>query len=243
MADISKITLESGTYDIKDATLREEIQNYTKLNELHQQRLQGNGTTHGMREDGAVLSIVSNNDDPCDVMDITTSAQTATYSNRDSVGAFVYAYPNNPILDYNEDDAIYTATTVQCPSLTEEQITLIKSLDLSNCIFDSYNVSDETFARYSALINSFDEDTKTFTIKAGFYGVADSNVGTTYTPANATNFYIGLCTKVWGANILANLNNSVPNCDSACVSVPLVYVPNIDAPLIFAFASALSSNA
>lgn len=215
MADISKIQLLDETYDVKDEIARETLEEKTNLDELHQVRLQGNGSTYGMRENGAVLSFRTNNNEPCDVMDIHSSEETATYVNRDSVGAFIYAYPNNPILDYNYGDATYTTTTITCPSLTDEQIALIKSLDLSNCIYDSYDVENRTFARYSSLIQSFDEDTKTFTINNHFYGVADSNVGTSYTPENNTNFYIGLCTKVWGANILAHLSNDIPKCISA----------------------------
>lgn len=215
MADITKITIESGTYDIKDSKARSDIEGCTKLNELHQERLQGNGSTYGMRENGAVLSFRTNNNEPCDVMDIHSSSEASTYVNRDSVGAFIYAYPNNPILDYNSNDTTYTATTVTCPSLTDSQIELIKSLDLNNCIFDSYDISNRSFARYTSLIDSFDEDTKTFTIKSNFYGVADTYTGQTYTPENGTNFYIGLCTKVWGANILANLSDNTPKCISA----------------------------
>lgn len=207
-----------------------ELSGKTNLDELHQIRLQGNGATYGMYEDGAAFAFQANvGSRRTGVMGLDSSTEAANYSNRDSVAAYIYGRGNNPVLDYSASDATYTATTITCPSLTAEQIEMIEGLTLTNCIYDSYKVNGQSFVRYTALITDFDGDTKTFTISGGFHGVNDSDTSETYTPASGTNFYIGLCTKVWGANILANISADVPLCKSASAIEAMVtnYQTNI----------------
>lgn len=229
MAEFSRL----NGYDVKDKIARQNIGNLSELNteeksnlvdavnenklqlndheenktnkdELNQQRLQVTYNTTGMYEKGTPVSIRTNSTGRPPIMGLNVPKGCATYSDRDTAGLQISTSPNIPLLDYNFDDAIYTSTTVECPSMTDEVAERLSNTDLTDVIIDTYISSDE---RYSSIIDSFDKDTKTFTIKEGWFLVG-SDGNTTYTPTTGLNFRVGITTKVWGENIVTHLTDN-----------------------------------
>lgn len=187
------------------------LNNKTNIDELNQKRLFSHYKTNGCFENGVGLASICNDfgDNRPQIMGFTNVDTLRHYINRDSAGFYVGNQCPELLLNYQNNDTIFTQTSVQCPSMTEEQITKIKNIDnIQNLVIDTIGVGSgenpEGILAYSALINSFDENTKTFYIKEGF--VPKPNIDENfYTPNNGTGIYIGYCTKIWGENIVANL--------------------------------------
>lgn len=192
---------------IKNATIDKilnELTKKTNIDELNQERLQSKYNTYGMNEKGVGLSAMVNSDiNKPGIMGFGNPAEVSSYTQRDCAGLYIRALPSIPILNYNKNDAIYTSNSVIADSLTDEEIDNLKNTDLTDTVIDTYNINQGSIVRCSGLIDRFEAETKTFYIKESFYGVPSQSQ--MVTPPNNTNFYIGLCTKVWGANIVSKL--------------------------------------
>lgn len=192
---------------IKNATIDKilnELTKKTNIDELNQERLQSKYNTYGMNEKGVGLSAMVNSDiNKPGIMGFGNPAEVSSYTQRDCAGLYIRALPSIPILNYNKNDAIYTSNSVIADSLTDEEIDNLKNTDLTDTVIDTYNINQGSIVRCSGLIDRFEAETKKFYIKESFYGVPSQSQ--MVTPPNNTNFYIGLCTKVWGANIVSKL--------------------------------------
>lgn len=192
---------------IKNATIDKilnELTKKTNIDELNQERLQSNYNTYGMNEKGVGLSAMVNSDiNKPGIMGFGNPAEVSTYTQRDCAGLYIRALPSIPILNYNKNDAVYTNNSVVAGSLTDDEIEKLKNTDLTDTVIDTYNINQGSIVRCSGLIDRFEPETKTFFIKESFYGVPSQSQ--MVTPPDNTNFYIGLCTKVWGANIVSKL--------------------------------------
>lgn len=192
---------------IKNATIDKIINDLTKktnIDELNQERLQSRYKTYGMNDKGVGVSAMVNSDlvKP-GIMGFGGPEEISTYTQRDCAGLYVRALPSIPILDYNKNDAIYTSNSVVAGSLTDDEVEKLKNTDLTDTVIDTYNINQGSIVRCSGLIDRFEPETKTFYIKKSFYGVPSQ--WQQIIPPNNTNFYIGLCTKVWGENIVSKL--------------------------------------
>ncbi|MBO7694236.1 MAG: hypothetical protein J6T10_16580 [Methanobrevibacter sp.] len=189
----------------KDSQIDEALSKKTNLDELDQKRLQSKYSTYGMFEKGVGVSAIINDEDGRpQIMGMVRNNQVAEYSNRDAVGFYVNARPSVPLINYNEGDTTFTATSVTLPSLDEDTVNKLAATDLTDTVIDTYNVTGETFVRYSALVESFHQTDNTFVIKGGWYAVP-SDGSETYTPEDGLGVYLGLCTKVWGLNTVVEL--------------------------------------
>lgn len=192
---------------IKNTTIDKilnELPKKTNIDELNQERLQSRYKTYGMNDKGVGVSAMVNSDlDKPGIMGFGGPGEISTYTQRDCAGLYVRALPSIPILNYNKNDAIYTSNSVVAGSLTDEEVEKLKNTDLTDTVIDTYNINQGTIVRCSGLIDRFEPETKTFYIKESFYGVPSQMQ--MITPPNNTNFYIGLCTKVWGETIVAKL--------------------------------------
>lgn len=192
---------------IKNATIDKilnELTKKTNIDELNQERLQSKYNTYGMNEKGVGVSAMVNSDiNKPGIMGFGGPGEISTYTQRDCAGLYVRALPSIPILDYNKNDAVYTSNSVVAGSLTDEEVEKLKNTDLTDTVIDTYNINQGSIVRCSGLIDRFEAETKTFYIKESFYGVPSQSQ--MITPPNNTNFYIGLCTKVWGGNIISKL--------------------------------------
>lgn len=182
------------------SNLKDNFDNKTNIDELHQKRLQSNYYTYGCLTKGVGISAVTNSDDEPAIMGFHNPSELATYTNRDTVAMHAHAFPNVPLLHYDIADTVFGSTIVRCPSLTSEQINNLLEYDLTETIIDVYNSS----TRYSGLITEFDPDTKTFTVDTGWYQVGNT---TPVTPPNNSTLYVGQSTKVWGLNVIGTLSS------------------------------------
>jgi hypothetical protein len=199
--------IKNATIDKINATIDKilnELTKKTNIDELNQERLQSKYNTYGMNEKGVGLSAMVNSDiNKPGIMGFGNPAEVSSYTQRDCAGLYIRALPSIPILNYNKNDAIYTSNSVIADSLTDEEIENLKNTDLTDTVIDTYNINQGSIVRCSGLIDRFEAETKTFYIKESFYGVPSQSQ--MVTPPDNTNFYIGLCTKVWGANIVSKL--------------------------------------
>ena len=192
-------------------TINKTLNNKTNIDELKQKRLFSHFHTKGCFEDGVGLASICNDfgENRPQIMGITDVETLRKYTNRDSAGFYVGNQSPELLLDYQSNDTIFTQTSVQCPSMTEEQIKKIEDIDnIENLIIDTNGKGTGSapvgVLAYTGLIQSFNKETKTFYIKEGF--VPKPNIDDNfYTPNNGTGIYIGFCSKVWGENIIANL--------------------------------------
>ena len=203
--DLSSVKNSINNLQLSDVSINEELKNKTNLDELNQKRLQSRYSTYGMFEKGVGVSAIINDEDGRpQIMGMVRNNQVAEYSNRDSVGFYVNARPSIPLINYNSGDTTFTATSVSLPSLDSSIVSELVKADLSDTVIDTYNVVGEEFVRYSALVDSFNQTDNTFTIKGGWYAVPSDGTQT-YIPENGLGIYLGLCTKVWGQNIVVDL--------------------------------------
>lgn len=192
---------------IKNATIDKiinDLKTKTNIDELNQERLQSRYKTYGMNDKGVGVSAMVNSDiNKPGIMGFGNPAEVSSYTQRDCAGLYIRALPSIPILNYNKNDAVYTSNSVVAGSLTDEEVEKLKNTDLTDTVIDTYNINQGSIVRCSGLIDRFEAETKTFYIKESFYGVPSQSQ--MVTPPDNTNFYIGLCTKVWGANIVSKL--------------------------------------
>lgn len=203
-ATIDKIINDLTKISNELTKISNELTKKTNIDELNQERLQSRYKTYGMNDKGVGVSAMVNSDiNKPGIMGFGNPAEVSIYTQRDCAGLYIRALPSIPILNYNKNDAVYTSNSVVAGSLTDEDIEKLKNTDLKDTVIDTYNINQGSIVRCSGLIDRFEPETKTFYIKESFYGVPSQMQ--MITPPNNTNFYIGLCTKVWGANIVTKL--------------------------------------
>lgn len=203
--DLTSVKNSINNLEVSDVNINETLKKKTNIDELNQERLQSRYNTYGMFEKGVGVSAIINDEDGRpQIMGMVRNNQVAEYTNRDAVGFYVNARPSIPLINYNEGDTVFTATSVSLPSLDQETVNNLVNTDLSYTVIDTYNVVGEDFVRYSALVDSFNQTDNTFTVKGGWYAVP-SDGSETYIPENGIGVYLGLCTKIWGMNTVVEL--------------------------------------
>lgn len=145
--------------------------------------------TYGILENGAVASVIANEENPrAEILGVSVTSDLTKYEARDSVGLYVHNKSRSSTLKTN--DGTYTSNTVTLP----------KSYDLSKVLPGMIIDTLHTPNKFTTIIESVDYDNNIITVKDGWYKIISGGSTTPEIPPSGVGLEINRITKIWGIN-------------------------------------------